>query len=119
MDEKRTQAVTWEVGAELGGAWLRFYTAGANPITIPIEPQAAADMGEKLARAAYFAHYGRPNQTDSGYLLERAKNRATEQMRKVLVQRVSVMLNSLREDKAWSNQKLATELLDVIFSKVA
>ena len=117
--EKPTQAVTWEVGAEQGQAWIRFYTNGASPITIPINPQAAFEMGENLARAAHFARHGHANQSDSGYLLEQAKNKATEQMRMMLVQRLSVMLNSLREDKTWSNGLLAVELGDVIFSKVA
>lgn len=117
--EKKAQPVTWEVGAERGQAWIRFYTQGANPLTIPIEPQAAFDMGENLARAAHFAKHGRANQADAGYLLEQAKNKATEQMRQMLTQRLNVMLNSLREDKTWSNRRLAQELIDVVFAKVA
>jgi len=115
----RVQAVTWEVGAEKGKAWIRFYTAGANPLTIPMDPQAAFDMGENLARAAHFARHGRANESDSKYVLEQTRNKATAQMHTFLINRFTVMLNSMREDKKWSNHQLATELIDIAFNKVA
>lgn len=116
---QKVQAVTWEVGAEGGQAWIRFYTAGANPLTIPIEPQAAFEMGENLARAAHFARHGKANETDSKYLLEQARNKATAQMHTFLINRITVMFNSMREDKKWSNHALATEVIDQVFNKVA
>lgn len=117
--EKKVQAVTWEVGAEKGQAWIRFYTQGANALTIPIEPQAAFDMGESLARAAHFARHGKANESDSKYLLEQARNKATAKMHTFLINRFTVMLNSMRDDKKWSNHALATELVDIAFNKVA
>lgn len=115
----RAQAVRWEVGAAAGQTWIRFTTAGAPPLTIPMDPQAAFEMGENLARAAHAAKFGVPAQSDNGYLHEQMRAKVTEEMRMFLIQRLSVMLNSTRHNKRFSNGKLATELVDTILTKVA
>ena len=119
MADKPTQAVRWEVGQQDGKCFVRFTTAGANPLTIPMEPQAASEMGEMMARAAHMAVFGKPLKGDIGYLKDQVKSRVTDRLRQMMVTRLTVMLNSLREDKTRSNRKLATELVDVVLNKVA
>lgn len=112
------QPVTVDVTDLRGAVVMHLRTAGASDIPINLDPQAACELAEKMARAAHIARYGKPLQADAGYLLEQVKSRVTEQMRMLLVQRLSVMLNSLREDRTWSNGRLAAELVDVILAKV-
>lgn len=118
-DAKPMQAVTWEIGAEKGQAWIKFLTAGANPLTIPMDPQAAFEMGENLARAAHMARFGEPLQSDMNYLQSQIRARVTEDFRMFLVQRISMVFNSTRFNKKWSNGKLAGEVVDLVLTKVA
>lgn len=118
-DAKPVQAVRLEIGREGDQVWLQLSTNGANPIKIPIDAQAAFEAAEKLARAAHIARFGEPLKSDMSYLADQIKRRVTEEFRMFLVQRISVMLNSLREDKSWSNGKLAGELVDTVLTKVA
>ena len=117
-DEMQAQAVKWEVGTEAGQVWIRFTTPGVNPLTITVDPQAAFEQGEMLARAAHQARFGKAPVSDQAYLQEQIRNRVTEDLRKFMVTRVSVMLNSLRTNKHYSNPKLAAELVDTILTKL-
>ena len=119
-DQKTDVQVSFDVGSRLGECWIRFTAPGVSPITIPMEPQAAFEMGEKLARAAHTAKFGKaPEEADGAYLMSQVKSRVTEDLRKMLIQRISVMFNSTRFDKAWSNPKLAAEVVDNILTKTA
>ena len=118
-DEKPTQAVRLEVGHENGKAWIRLSTAGVNPITIPMEPQAAFEGAEQLARAAHMARFGKPPQSDRSYLAEQIKSRCTDQIRHWMINRVTHMLRTLRTSPAYSDRKLAETLVDTVMTKVA
>lgn len=89
--------------------------------TIPVTqtPQQAFELGEKLARCAHSARFPGEKSPDGSYLMQQIKSRVTEQMGEMLDKRLEVMLNSLREDKTWSNAKLAHELRMTVFNKVA
>lgn len=103
-----------------GGNVLLLLTAeGLTDIPITVTPQAAFELGEQMGRAAHEARFGQKVPSDMGYLHQQVRERCTEDMRKLLSQRVNVMLNSLREDKKWSNEKLARELVDVVLTRVA
>ena len=110
--------VAMEVGSEPGKCWVTLSAAGVTPITIPMVPQVAFETGEKLARAAHQAKFGTPWQSDESYLKDQIKKRTTEKYRMFLTQRVSLMLNSMREDKKVSNGKLAKEIVEQILNKV-
>ncbi len=118
-EEIPSQNVHCEVGAQRGKAWLELSTKGVPPIKIALDAQAAFEMGESLARAAYTARYGTEPPSDTGYLHEQIRARVTEQMRDMLANRVSVMLNSLRHDPHYNNRRLAETLVDTILTKVA
>lgn len=117
--DRPSQAVRWEVGATLGQTWIRFYTDGVPPITIPMDPQAAFEMGEKLARAAHVARFGKAPQSDGSYLHDQIRQRVTEDLRKMLIQRCAVMMNSIRNSPLYSNDRLAAEVVDTVLTKVA
>jgi hypothetical protein len=115
---KPVQAVVLEVGTDRGQAWLRLSTPGVSPITIPIEPQAAFECAEQLARAAHTAKYGKPPQSDKSYLAEQIKSRVTDQIRDWMVNRVTHMLRTLRTNPAYPDRKLAETLVDTVMTKV-
>lgn len=119
MADLPQQAVNMEVTAERGRVTLHLATAGAPTMPISVDPQAAFELGEQLARAAHQARFGEPLKSDQSYLLEQIQKRVSEDMRTFLAQRLAVMLTSLRENKAWSNDRLALELVDTILTKVA
>lgn|GEM_PF-5879368 len=117
--DQATQGVTWEVGDKNGKCWVRFSTAGAQPLTITIDPQAAFEMGELLARAAHQARFGAPPaNADASYLADQIRRRTTEDSRKFLVRRIEIMLNSLRENRTWTNVRLAQKLVETVMAKV-
>ena len=118
-EAKTIQAVRFEVGHDRGQAWIRLSTPGVPPITIPMEPQAAFDGAEQLARAAHMARFGKPAQSDRGYLAEQIKARCTDQIRDWMVNRVTHMLRTLRTSPAYSDRKLAETLVDTVMTKVA
>ena len=119
VTEKPAQAVTWKVRDHRGAVVMTFETPGVTPLDISVEPQAAFEMGEALSRAAHVARFGKPVQTDIQYLHQQIRSRVTEDMRMLLVQRLSVMLNSLRHNPGGNNGRLAAELVDTILTKVA
>lgn len=118
-DAKKIQAVRFEVGHDNGAAFIRLSTPGVPPITIPMDPQAAFDGAEQLARAAHMARFGKPAQSDRGYLAEQIKSRCTDQIRDWMVNRVTHMLRTLRTSPAYSDRKLAETLVDTVMTKVA
>lgn len=115
---KPVQSVWLEVGADRGQAWIKISTAGASPITIPIDPQAAFECAEKLARAAHTAKFGEPPQSDESYIRDQIRARVTDNIRDRMTNRVSLMLNTLREDKRHNNRALAQLLVETILQKV-
>ena len=117
-DEINAQAVKWEVGSEAGQVWMRFTSPGVRSLTITVDPQAAFEQGEMLARAAHAAQFGEAPASDAAYLQEQIRNRVTEQLRGFMITRIGVMLNSLRTSHAYSNKKLAATLVDTILTKL-
>lgn len=91
--------------------------AGMPSLPVTLEPQAACEFAEKVARAAHVARYGKPLQSDMGYLQQEIKSKVTDQLRDFLVTRVTHMLRNLRHNAGWSDPKLAAELVDVVLSK--
>lgn len=118
-DQPSVTAVTWTVQDRGNAVIIRFSTEGASPLEISVDPQAAFDIGEQLARAAHTARFGEPLQSDMSYLQDQIKKRMTEDYRMFLTQRATVMLNSLRHSAQWSNGRLAAELVDTILTKIA
>lgn len=88
-------------------------------LDVPMEPQLAFDMGEIMSRMAHKVRFGENVKSDESYLAEQIRARTTERYRHFLVNRIKIMLNSLREDKKWSNQKLAEEVVDTVVTKFA
>lgn len=86
---------------------------------IVFDPTNASTVAEHMARAAFEAYTGKVARDDISHLHAQVKNCVTEQMRSLLMRRLEIMLNSMREDKQWSNARLATELLDTVLTKVA
>ena len=118
-EPKKQAAVRWEVGAELGMMWLKLTADGVPPVQISVDPQAGFEMGEAMARAAHTARYGKPPPDgDMSYLHQQVKARVTEQLETMLANRITVMLNTMREDRQWSNQRLAKELIGRVLDKV-
>lgn len=113
------QAVNVSVTDRDGQVVLMLTTDSASPLPIVVDPQAAFDLGEQMARAAHTARFGSAPASDHLYLQEQIRSRVTEQLRGFMIRRLELMLNSLREDKTWSNRRLATELLDTVLTKVA
>ena len=84
-----------------------------------MEPQAALEGAEQLARAAHMARFGKPTQSDRGYLAEQIRSRCTDQIRDWMVNRVTHMLKTLRTSPAYPDRKLAETLVDTVMTKVA
>lgn len=116
-------AARMEVGDLDGNVVLTISSAVANtPIPFVVPPNVAAELAENIARAAFIAHHGHAKTITGGdmnYLLTQYQSKVTEQMRIFLARRLEIMLNSLRENKTWSNEKLAAELVDTVLTKVA
>ncbi len=113
------QSVRFEVGHDKGSAWIRLSTPGVPPITIPMEPQAAFEGAEQLARAAHMARFGKPAQSDRSYLAEQIKSRCTDQIRDWMINRCTHMLKTIRHSPAYTDRKLAETLVDTVMTKVA
>ena len=118
-EAKTEQAVRLQVGHDGGKAWIRLSTKGVPPITIPMDPQAAFEGAEQLARAAHMARYGKPAQSDGSYLKEQIKARLTDQMRDWLCNRVTHMLKTIRHSPEYSDRRLAETVVDTVMTKVA
>lgn len=119
MADKKPIPVRFEVGNDGGTAWIRLSTPGVPPITIPMDPQAAFEGAENLARAAHMARFGKPPHSDRSYLAEQIKSRVTDQIRDWMVNRVTHMLKTLRTNPAYPDRKLAETLVDTVMTKVA
>lgn len=113
-----SEAVNLEVTVKAGQVVLTLRTDRATPIPITVEPQAAFELGEQMARAAHEAREGKPPPSDESYLRDQIKRRTTEDYRNMLVRKVEIILNSMREDKKWSNRKMSEELTDIVLSRV-
>lgn len=98
---------------------LTLSAPGVGSVPIALDPQAAAELAELLARNAFEAYHGRPARTDMSHLEAQTKNKVTDHMRGMLVRRFEIILNSTRNDGAWPNLKLANELVDIVLNKVA
>lgn len=119
-DKPQPTAVRFEILNGGDKVHIRLTAAGVPPIVIPMDPQAAFEGGEAMARMAHAVRFpNEPLMDDKQYLAQQIRARTTEQYRNFLVNRVKLMFNSLREDKKWSNQKLAEEVVDVVVTKFA
>lgn len=117
-EKQQAQGVNVGVKTEGANVVLLFNTEGLGTLPINMEPQAAFELAESMARAAHFARFGKEVQSDESYIAEQARARATETIRMMLTQRLSIMLNSMREDRAWSNGRLAQEIIDVVLKRL-
>jgi hypothetical protein len=113
------QSVRTDVAVFGKSVVLTLSTDGVGSLPITLEPQAASELAELLARNAFEAFHGKPARTDISHLHAQVRNKVTDHMRGFLAKRLEVMLNSLREDRNWSNEKLAGELVDIVLTKVA
>lgn len=113
------QSVRTEVTVFGKNVVLSLSTAGVGTVPITLDPQAASQMAEHLARAAFEAFHGNPARTDISHVHAQVQAKVTAQMESLLRKRLEVMLNSLREDRTKSNAWLATELLHTVLTKVA
>lgn len=112
MSDGASQVV---VGDENGRVFLRFPDPKA---WIAFDPDNARLVAEAMARAAYKAHYGRDAPADRSVLGQQVKARVTDEIHDTMVQRIALMLNSMRENRQFSNGQLALILVDRIFSDV-
>lgn len=112
------QAVNVDIDIRDGAVVLKLSSTGVPEVPIALSPQIAFELGEKLARAAHQARYGEPIQTDESYLAQQIRQRTTEQYRAFLIRRIEIMLNSMRENKVFTNVKLAQELVDTVLTKL-
>jgi len=110
--------VTMTVWSAPGTCGVVLSTPGVPDMRIPMDAQVAFETGEKLARAAHMARFGEPAQTDQAYLADQIKRRTGEQHRRFLINRATVMLTSMREDKTISHAKLAKEIVEQLLNKV-
>lgn len=92
--------------------------ADGKSIPFNIAPQAAFELGEKMARAAHEARHGEPVQSDESYLRDQIRRRTTEDYRNMLVRKFEVILNSQRENRDVSNAKLSAEFVDLALSRI-
>lgn len=111
--------VSAHVVVDKGNVVLMLKSAGISDLPFTLDPQLASELAENIARGAHEARFGHAPVSDVSYLHQQVKSRVIENMRQLLITRITVMLNSMREDKGWSNRRLAMELVDVIFAKVA
>lgn len=87
-DLKPVTSVTWDVSVHLGKVVTTLRAPGIGALPITVDPQAAFEMGEKLARAAHEARFGEPLQSDVQYLAEQIKKRATEDWQAMMLRRL-------------------------------
>lgn len=112
MSDGATQVA---VGCENGRAVLRF----PRPIDFAaFDPENGRLVAEALARACYEAHYGRPPPDNVSAVGTSVRAKATSEMRDRMVNRIALMLGSMRENKGVTNGRLALELVDRIFADV-
>lgn len=103
------------IGDEGGKVIMRF----PKPIAwCALDPQNAFQIGEAIARAAHVARFGTQPPADGSYLAQQIRSRVTDETRDRMVTRVSVMLQSLR-DQNKSNGQIALQVVDTIFAEVA
>lgn len=119
MADHTPQAVRFTIVDGGDKVILRLSTVGVPDINIPMDPQAAFEGAEVMARLAHKVRFGTEIKSDRSYIADQVRARVTEEYRHFLVNRIKLMLNSMREDKKWTNQKLAEELVDTVVSKFA
>ena len=107
------QGVNVEISDRDGLVVMTLRSMGVADVPIALDVQAAHELSEKLVMAAHSARTG------SGLiLLPESSNDRAERKRPMLIRRVEVMLNSLRNHAGWSNKKLAAEIVDQVAGKV-
>lgn len=113
------QSVTWAVATHMGRVVVTLRTAGANDLPIKLDPQAAFEMGEAMARAAHEARFGVPAQTDASYLRDQIRRRVTEDYRNMMVRKLELMFATFyREQVKWPPAKAAAETFDIVASRL-
>lgn len=82
---------------------------------IKLDPQNAYHIGEAIARAAHEARFGEKMQTDASYIAQQVRARITEAMRDRLVQRLSLIVHSMRLENK-SDGEIAMTVVDRVLS---
>ncbi len=118
MAEKPSTEVKMNVDVRDGNVLIVLAATGLPDVPILITAQAAFELGEKMARAAHQARFGEVVQDDRSYIAQQVRERVTEDYRMFLTQRVATILASIREDRAWSNGKVAAHIVEEILRKV-
>jgi hypothetical protein len=78
---------------------------------VALDAETARQCAESIARSAYEAHYGVPPPT--------GKSVMSEEKRKMLVQRLALMLGSFaRQPRMPSNGAMAVQLVDTVLAEV-
>lgn len=99
---------------------LTLSSAGVGSVPITLDPQAAGELAETLARNAFEAYHGRPARTDISYLQARIASKLNDHMRGFLLQRVLTMSNSMFVPiGSWTRERVCQEILDTVLTKVA
>ena len=106
--------VECELEVREGKVLVRFKTEGVRDLEIEVGPQIAFDWGRSLIKAAENAHKGKSSLILPGELLDDKLERARAQA----IQRVALMLNSTRENKTYSNRRLAQVVVDAVGAKI-
>lgn len=84
----------------------------ANISTWHIAPKQCVAISEAMARAAWEAD------TNLKPVGDALKAQLVEQHRTVLMNRLTIMLNTMRDDRTHNNWKLATQILDAVFAEI-
>ena len=104
-----TENIPMLIGHEHGQVVMKFM---ALLDRVDIDPERAIDIAEALAAAAFEARDG---VQPVGHAL---KAELADRQREVIGNRFAVILNSTREDRLVTNQKLAQELADIALREV-
>jgi hypothetical protein len=84
---------------------------------LTFEPQNAYEFGERIARAAHEARYGKAPPDDRSYLAAQVKSRITEDLRTKMISRVAIMLPSMAAQN-WSPGRMAMHVVDAVLKEV-
>ena len=97
------------IGQEKGQVVQRFKEALSE---VRYDPENAINVAEAMTRAAFEARDGLKPVGDA------LKGELIERHRMTLTQRVSLMLNSLREDRTKTNGQIAKQIVDTCLAEV-